>query len=103
MYTLAYVQEVAIPHIPKVFESGNSQTVQLPKDFHFTIDEAEVAREGDAVIQRPRPGASGAWASLRAAVERGFSADFTVSPLVTSNTAEFKRIAGLRLEDWTKG
>lgn len=24
-------------------------------------------------------------------------------PLVTNNTAEFERIAGLRLEDWTKG
>jgi antitoxin VapB len=65
-----------VPHIAKVFQSGNSQAVRLPKDFRFTVDEVEVSREGDAVILRPRPDASGRWASLRAAVERGFSADF---------------------------
>ncbi|BCH20913.1 antitoxin [Mesorhizobium sp. L-8-3] len=65
-----------MPHIAKVFQSGNSQAVRLPKDFRFTVDEVEVSREGDAVILRPRPDASRPWASLRAAVERGFSADF---------------------------
>ena len=65
-----------MPHIAKVFQSGNSQAVRLPKDFRFNVDEVEVTREGDAVILRPRPSAKRRWASLRAAVERGFSADF---------------------------
>lgn len=65
-----------MPHIAKVFQSGNSQAVRLPKDFRFDVEEVEVSREGDAVILRPRPSAGRRWASLRAAVERGFSADF---------------------------
>lgn len=65
-----------MPHIAKVFQSGKSQTVRLPKDFRFDVGEVEVSREGDAVILRPRPLAGPSWASLRAAVERGFSGDF---------------------------
>lgn len=62
--------------IAKVFLSGNSQAVRLPKEFRFEVDEVEVSREGDALILRPRPNAARRWGSLRAAVERGFSADF---------------------------
>ena len=65
-----------MPYIAKVFQSGNSQAVRLPKDFRFSVDEVEVSREGDAVILRPRRDASGPWASLHAAVARGFSPDF---------------------------
>ncbi|MBR0956159.1 antitoxin [Bradyrhizobium japonicum] len=65
-----------MPHIAKVFQSGNSQAVRLPKDFRFSVDEVEVSREGDAVILRPRRNAAGPWASLRAAIARGFSPDF---------------------------
>ena len=65
-----------MPRIAKVFRSGNSQAVRLPKEFRFDVDEVEVSREGDAVILRPRPDAGRPWASLRAALDRGFSADF---------------------------
>ena len=61
----------------KVFRSGNSQAVRLPKDFRFDVEEVEISREGDAVILRPRQVVSTRWTSLRAAVDRGFSADFT--------------------------
>lgn len=67
-----------MPHIAKIFQSGNSQAVRLPKDFRFDVAEVVVSREGDAVILRPRPDANRPWVSLRAAVERGFSADFMV-------------------------
>jgi antitoxin VapB len=60
----------------KVFRSGNSQAVRLPKDFRFDVEEVEVSREGDAVILRPHRGVTAPWASLRAAIDRGFSADF---------------------------
>lgn len=60
----------------KVFRSGNSQAVRLPKDFRFDVEEVEISREGNAVILRPRQGDSTRWASLRAAMDRGFSADF---------------------------
>jgi len=65
-----------MPQFAKVFRSGNSQAVRLPKDFRFDVEEVEISREGDAVILRPRQIASTRWASLRAAVDRGFSADF---------------------------
>lgn len=65
-----------MPQIAKVFRSGNSQAVRLPKEFRFDVEEVEVSREGDAVILRPRRDASRPWASLRAAIVRGFSDDF---------------------------
>ncbi|WP_428662017.1 antitoxin [Reyranella sp.] len=65
-----------MPQFAKVFRSGNSQAVRLPKDFRFDVEEVEISREGDAVILRPRRGGSTRWASLRAAVDRGFSPDF---------------------------
>jgi antitoxin VapB len=65
-----------MPPVAKVFRSGNSQAVRLPKEFRFEVDEVEVSREGDAVILRPRYDAGRRWGSLRAALERGFSADF---------------------------
>ncbi|MGE0796793.1 MAG: antitoxin [Lautropia sp.] len=65
-----------MPRIAKIFQSGNSQAVRLPKDFRFDVDEVEVSREGDAVILRPKPDAPRRWSSLRAAIDRGFSPDF---------------------------
>lgn len=65
-----------MPPIAKVFRSGNSQAVRLPRDFRFDVDEVEVSREGDAVILRPKPDTSRPWASLRAAIDRGVSSDF---------------------------
>jgi antitoxin VapB len=62
--------------IAKIFRSGNSQAVRLPKDFRFDVEEVEISREGDAVILRPRRSGETRWASLRAALDRGFSADF---------------------------
>ncbi|MGJ4857933.1 antitoxin [Labrys sp. La1] len=65
-----------MPHYAKVFRSGNSQAVRLPKEFRFQVDEVEVIREGDALILRPRADPAQNWASLRAALELGFSNDF---------------------------
>lgn len=39
----------------KVFKSGNSQAVRLPKEFRFTSDEVEICRRGDEVVLRERP------------------------------------------------
>jgi antitoxin VapB len=37
----------------KLFWSGRSQAVRLPKDFRFTGDEARIRRHGSAVILEP--------------------------------------------------
>lgn len=65
-----------MPQFAKVFRFGNPQAVRLPKDFRFDVEEVEVSQKGDAVILRPRQDASTRWASVRAAVDRGFSPDF---------------------------
>lgn len=40
----------------KVFKSGNSQAVRLPKEFQFDVDEVEIFRRGDEVVLRKKPG-----------------------------------------------
>ncbi len=65
-----------MPQYAKVFQSGNSQAIRLPKEFRFDVDQVEVTREGDAVILRPRSSRRERWASLQTALERGVSEDF---------------------------
>ena len=43
----------------KVFMSGNSQAVRLPKEFQFNVGEVEIFHRGDEVVLRkPRHDAS---------------------------------------------
>lgn len=39
--------------IAKVFWSGRSQAVRLPKEFRFAADAVRIRRDGDAVILEP--------------------------------------------------
>lgn len=39
----------------KVFQSGNSQAVRLPKAFRFKTREVEIFRRGDEVVLREKP------------------------------------------------
>lgn len=65
-----------MPHIARVFQSGNSQAVRLPKEFRFSVDRVEISQEGDALILRPHPADRPRWSSLQAALSRGVSGDF---------------------------
>ncbi len=38
----------------KVFRSGNSQAVRLPKDFQLTVREVEILRRGDEIVLRKK-------------------------------------------------
>ena len=38
----------------KVFQSGNSQAVRLPKQFRLTSDEVEIFRRGDEIVLREK-------------------------------------------------
>ncbi|MBW7903831.1 MAG: antitoxin [Rhodocyclaceae bacterium] len=40
-------------HTAKIFWSGRSQAVRLPKDFRFSTDEVRIRKYGDAVILEP--------------------------------------------------
>jgi antitoxin VapB len=39
----------------RVFTSGNSQAVRLPKEFRFLAKEVEIFRRGDEVVLREKP------------------------------------------------
>jgi antitoxin VapB len=39
----------------KVFKTGRSQAVRIPKQFRFETDEVLIERRGDSVILTPRP------------------------------------------------
>jgi antitoxin VapB len=51
----------------KVFWSGRSQAVRLPKDFRFQADEVRIRRQGSAVILEP---IADDWAWLDAMTEK---------------------------------
>jgi antitoxin VapB len=48
-----YVRE-DIVKTAKVFKSGNSQAVRIPKEFHLDDEEVEIRRRGRALILEPR-------------------------------------------------
>ena len=61
--------------ITRVFRSGNSQAVRIPKQFQVDADEMEITRRGEELVLRKRP------RSLAEAYEllTGLSKDFLAS------------------------
>ncbi|HYB89455.1 MAG TPA: type II toxin-antitoxin system VapB family antitoxin [Candidatus Binataceae bacterium] len=43
------------PRTAKVFTTGRSQAVRIPKEYRFSCDEVLIEREGERVILTPRP------------------------------------------------
>ncbi|NVK29392.1 MAG: AbrB/MazE/SpoVT family DNA-binding domain-containing protein [Gammaproteobacteria bacterium] len=39
----------------KIFQSGNSQAVRIPKEFRFDVNTVEIFKRGDELVLRPRP------------------------------------------------
>lgn len=39
----------------KVFRSGNSQALRIPKEFTFKAEEVEIFRRGDEIVLREKP------------------------------------------------
>lgn len=58
----------------RVFQSGNSQAVRLPREFRFDVDRVEIFRRGDEIVLRPLPADAG----FIADVLREMPADFMV-------------------------
>ena len=59
-------------HTAKVFTSGNSQAVRLPKEFQFSEQEVRIQRVGNAIVLLP---VSDPWESFRNSLDQ-FSDDF---------------------------
>jgi predicted nucleic acid-binding protein len=118
----------------KVFKSGNSQAVRLPKAFRVKSKEVEISRRGDEIVLRERTGtmalellrelarvlpvmglpetAAEAYGTMRAELERkgqmignndmwiAAHAKAAGLTLVTNNEREFRRVRGLKVENW---
>ena len=71
MYILAYVL-VLVMKTAKVFWSGNSQAVRIPKEFQLADDEVEIRRRGDSLILSPT---KRSWTPLVESLDK-FTGDF---------------------------
>ena len=56
----------------RVFKSGNSQAVRIPKEFHLQGQEVDIQRRGESLVLRPR---KKSWAALIDSLTK-FSDDF---------------------------
>jgi antitoxin VapB len=74
--------------IARVFKSGNSQAVRLPKEFRFSVDRVEVTQEGGALILRPYVGPREPWSLLKAALKHGLTDDFLAKGREQADTCE---------------
>lgn len=59
----------------KVFTTGRSQAVRLPKAFRFSTAEVTIERQGDAVILRPKLD-NATWAQQVLEAVAAFDSDF---------------------------
>lgn len=64
----------------KVFWSGRSQAVRLPKAFRFDTDEVRIRRQGSAVILEPIPQGWDWLDAVTAPVDADFAAAATTEP-----------------------
>lgn len=56
----------------KIFKSGNSQAIRLPKKYRFEGDEVYIKKVGDRLLILPQ---TSAWSSMNESL-RKFSSDF---------------------------
>ena len=65
----------------RVFKSGNSQAVRLPKQFRFRVKEVEVFRRGEEIVLRePKRNLAEAFAALAGMPDDFMSAGRNDSP-----------------------
>jgi len=73
-YILTYVHS-GIVKTAKVFKSGNSQAVRIPREFHLDDAEVEIRRKGRTLVLEPR---KRSWAALFESLDK-FTDDFMAS------------------------
>jgi len=69
--------------IAKIFISGNSQAIRLPKEFRFNVNEVYIIKSGDSLILTPH---MQTWHGFIDALSGGFSDDFSVQSNLPDNT-----------------
>ncbi|MDY0071687.1 MAG: type II toxin-antitoxin system VapB family antitoxin [Thauera sp.] len=59
----------------RIFQSGNSQAVRIPKEYRFDTDVVEIFKRGDELILKPRPRNLGKAFELLASLPEDFMAE----------------------------
>ena len=59
----------------RVFQSGNSQAVRLPKEFRFNVDQVQIFRRGDEIVLRECPVSAATIFDMLASLPEDFMAD----------------------------
>jgi antitoxin VapB len=59
----------------RVFQSGNSQAVRLPKEFRFNVDQVEIFRRGGDIVLREAPVSAAVVFDLLASLPPDFMSD----------------------------
>ena len=59
----------------RVFQSGNSQAVRLPKEFRLDVDQVEIFRQGNDIVLRQVPTSAAAVFDVLATLPADFMAD----------------------------
>ncbi|MBS4051273.1 MAG: AbrB/MazE/SpoVT family DNA-binding domain-containing protein [Methylomonas sp.] len=59
----------------RIFQSGNSQALRLPKEFRFNSDRVEIFRRGDEIVLRETPVSAIAIFDALAALPEDFMLD----------------------------
>jgi antitoxin VapB len=74
-------QEELCMAIAKVFQSGNSQAVRLPKEFRLATSEVEIFRRGNELVLREKPSSAAAIFDALVALPRDVWPDDRVDEL----------------------
>ena len=64
----------------KVFQSGNSQAIRLPKEFRFHTDQVEIFRRGDEIVVREKPRTAAEILAILGSFSEDFMADGREDP-----------------------
>ena len=59
----------------RVFQSGNSQAIRLPKEFRLEVDRVEIFRRGDEIVLREHPANAASIFDALASLPDDFMAD----------------------------
>jgi antitoxin VapB len=59
----------------RIFQSGNSQAVRLPKEFRFDTDQVEIFRQGKDIVLRQVPVSAAAVFDLLGSLPADFMAE----------------------------
>lgn len=71
VYILTYIRRSQM-RTAKIFRSGNSQAVRIPKEFQMDGDEVEISKRGASLVLRPK---RTSWATLIESLQK-FTDDF---------------------------